>query len=222
MSDHYWLRAANDIVIEVFCDMTRTCGGVTGGWMRVAQLDTTTNPYQCPHPLIRNTQHGKSLCARRETAGGCSEVHYQTHSIAYNEVCGRVIGYQFGSVDGPYSGTTVGTNINGPYIDGISFTHSSPRQHIWLFIVALDEAGHIQQSTCDCTNRNFCGFSASSFVVTDYLCDTESKESFVYPFILYLTIQYGMVLGVAQDSECCTFQPPPPPPVVLQEAKSKH
>ena len=124
-----------------------------------------------------------------------------------------MIGYQFGSVDGPYSGTTVGTNINGPYIDGISFTHSSPRQHIWSFIVALDEAGHIQQSTCDCTNRNFCGFSASSFVVTDYLCDTESKESFVYPFILYLTIQYGMVLGVAQDSECCTFQPPPPPPL---------
>ena len=27
--------------IRVYCDMTRTCGNITGGWMRVAELDMT-------------------------------------------------------------------------------------------------------------------------------------------------------------------------------------
>ena len=34
-----WIESANGSSIRVYCDMTRTCSGVTGGWMRVAELN---------------------------------------------------------------------------------------------------------------------------------------------------------------------------------------
>ena len=38
-SGYYSGRASDGSVVRVYCDMTRSCGGVTGGWMRVAELD---------------------------------------------------------------------------------------------------------------------------------------------------------------------------------------
>ena len=47
----------------------------------------------------------------------------------YSRVCGRVIGYQFGSTDAFRSRLT---NIDQvAYVDGISITHGSPCNHIW-------------------------------------------------------------------------------------------
>ncbi len=209
LSDHYWLTGSNGVVIEVFCDMTRTCGGITGGWMKVAQLDTTKNPHQCPHPLYLNTQHGKNLCARRETAGGCSEVHYQANGVAYSEVCGKVIAYQFGSTDGPASGRVNGVNINGAYIDGVSITHSSPRQHIWTFLAARDESGEHEHPTCPCSNRNSPGSSPPSLVGNDYFCDSGSKQRLDHPFRFYPDDPLWDGTGCGPNSDCCTFQNPP-------------
>ena len=50
-SDHYWIRSSNGSAVRVYCDMTRSCGGVTGGWMRVASLDMRDNSSQCPSGL---------------------------------------------------------------------------------------------------------------------------------------------------------------------------
>ena len=38
-SGYYWVRASNGSAVRMYCDVTRSCGGVTGGWMRVAHLD---------------------------------------------------------------------------------------------------------------------------------------------------------------------------------------
>ena len=35
-SGDYWIRAFNGSAVSVYCDMTRSCGNITGGWMRVA------------------------------------------------------------------------------------------------------------------------------------------------------------------------------------------
>ena len=37
-SGYYLIRNSS---LHVYCDMSRTCGGVTGGWMRVFELDMT-------------------------------------------------------------------------------------------------------------------------------------------------------------------------------------
>ena len=52
-SGYYWVRASNGSAVRVYCDMTRSCGGVTGGWMRVAELDMTNSSHQCPSQLSK-------------------------------------------------------------------------------------------------------------------------------------------------------------------------
>ena len=47
-SGYYWVRASNSSAVSVYCDMTLSCGGVTGGWMRVVELDKTNGNHQCP------------------------------------------------------------------------------------------------------------------------------------------------------------------------------
>ena len=47
-SGHYWVRAGNGSAVRVYCDMTRSCGGVTGGWIRVASLDFSNSCTPCP------------------------------------------------------------------------------------------------------------------------------------------------------------------------------
>ena len=36
-SEYYWIKT--DQVYRVYCDMELTCGGITGGWMRIANID---------------------------------------------------------------------------------------------------------------------------------------------------------------------------------------
>ena len=50
-SGYYWVRVTNGSAVPVYCDMTRSCGGVTQGWMRVADLDMTDSSQQCPSGL---------------------------------------------------------------------------------------------------------------------------------------------------------------------------
>ncbi len=40
-SGYYWVQNSQEDSHRVYCDMNRTCGGVTGGWMKVAELDMT-------------------------------------------------------------------------------------------------------------------------------------------------------------------------------------
>ena len=47
-SGHYKIRSSNGSAITAYCDMTRSCGDITGGWMKVADLDMTDNTTQCP------------------------------------------------------------------------------------------------------------------------------------------------------------------------------
>ena len=108
-SDYYWVRASNGSVVRVYCDMTLSCGGVTGGWMRVAELNTTNSRQQCPDGLM---EIADGRCAGL-TEDGCSSVFYST----YTNVCGRITAYQVGTTNafGGKSDPTVDSN----YVDGV-------------------------------------------------------------------------------------------------------
>ena len=60
---------------------------------------------------------------------------YSTGSQQYNQVCGRIIGYQIGGPDTFIFARTLLTY----YVDGVSVTTVSPRQHIWTFATGEDE-----------------------------------------------------------------------------------
>ena len=138
-SGHYWIRSSNGSAVHVYCDMTRSCGGVTGGWMRVASLDMRDNSSQCPIGLRlgtpRNCTPELRICeiGTNSQTGKCSSNNYTSHGLQYSQVCGMIRAYQYRTPNAFTSKTQV--YINSNYVDGVSLTHGVPplRKHIWTF-----------------------------------------------------------------------------------------
>ena len=140
-SGHYWVRSSNGSAVRVYCDMTRSCGNITGGWMRVAELDISDHSSQCPSALkMGNACNPTRTCVIKSRNANCSSVFFTTHGFNYSRVCGMIRAYQFGIPDAFGNSSLRNSSIDSNYVDGISLTHGvSPRQHIWTFAV---EAGN--------------------------------------------------------------------------------
>ena len=109
---------------------------VTGGWVRVANLNMTDPDQQCPGNLRLSYTNPIWLCGRR-TDYGCDSVIFATHRVQYQQVCGRVRDYQFGSPDG-FQYCPAPCTIDKLYVDGVSITHgASPRKHIWTYAASV-------------------------------------------------------------------------------------
>ena len=125
-------------VERVYCDMNTTnCGNITGGWMRAAYIDMTNPGNTCPDNLTFTVQSSTRMCRSSHTTAGCTSVTFPAHNLSYTKVCGRAHGYQYASTDGFASSLHSVQTIEGYYVDGISVTHGSPRNHIWTFAAGL-------------------------------------------------------------------------------------
>ena len=67
-----------------------------------------------------------------------------------------------------------GASIDGPYVEGVSVTRGSPRQHIWTFAAGIDEQSG-GSSTCPCVNGSTNGNRIPSFIGQNYFCETGSR-----------------------------------------------
>ena len=95
------------------------CGA--GLWYRIAHLNMS-NPSQPQSPSARRevTMGGIRVCARpNSTEGSCPGVLYHASS-QYSKVCGRVIGYQFGSPSAFEQGVIKDRTIDEAYVEGVS------------------------------------------------------------------------------------------------------
>ena len=162
-SGYYIIADNHTLVHRVYCYMEELCNS-TGGWMRVAYLSMKDSNEKCPDGFRLYSENGVRACGRPfSSEGSCVGITFPSGNIEYSQVCGKVIGYQFGSPDGP-----VGSDINSPYIDGISLTQGSPRKHIWSFISGPFNNHHPSYCPCGTSGAK----SAPSFVGTDYYCES--------------------------------------------------
>ena len=209
-SGYYWVRASNGSAVRVYCDITRSCGGVTGGWVRVAELDMTNSSHQCPSGLRQRTDSNIRTCVRDSDSPGCSSVNFSSSTLEYSRVCGKIIAYQFGTPDafntGPFK--TGIDNINTFYIEGVSLTHGNPRQHIWSFAASLQETDS-PASKCPCININTANqaIRPPAFVGDDYFCDTGNDGR--SQFIFYGDDPLWDGAGCGPLNTCCAFNNPP-------------
>ena len=209
-SGYYWLQSSSVHLIRVYCDMERTCGDTTGGWMRITEIDMTNLTHSCPNGLRTLTQP-KRLCSINRNGAGCSPAHLNVHGVAYSKVCGRIIGYQQKTPDAfaPYYHNR-GLTIDDIYVDGISLTYGRyPRKHIWTFAAALQEVlTSYPQALCPCTNiNNTLNIVVPPYVGNDYFCDTASSEKYEFRFYPYDPLWDGN--GCGPLNTCCTFNNPP-------------
>ena len=203
-SGYYWVRASDGSAVSVYCDITLLCGGVTGGWMRVAGLDMTNSTHQCPSGLRQRIDSGKRTCRIDSTSVDiCSSVVFPINDLRYSQVCGKIIAYQFASPDA-FGRRGDAITIDENYMDGVSLTHGNPRHHIWTFAAATDELG----SACPCISSNSNGFSTPpAFVGEDYFCDTGSTDHWDYIFYVNDPLWDGA--GCGPQNTCCSFNNPP-------------
>ena len=192
-SDYYTIADSNGHTRHIYCHMEELCGS-DEGWMRVAYLNMSDPNEKCPNGFRLYEENGVRACGRPSTgSGSCVSTTYPSEDIRYCQVCGKVIGYQFGSPNG-----AVGNDINGIYIDGISLTHGNPRSHIWSFMGGLQET--VSKSYCPC--GTVIPTTAPSFVGNDYFCESGAPSPWQYKFYPNDPIWDGLGCGSIEE-RCC-------------------
>ena len=133
-SGYYWINNTNSAG-KVYCDMELTCGGITGGWMRIADVDTTQGD-NCPTGWRKITQP-RPLCRGSGDAAGCYSAYFSNNKAEYNSICGKLRGYQQGSTAAFLAEFAPSCTIDIPYLDGVSVTVGKPRKHVWSYATGL-------------------------------------------------------------------------------------
>ena len=161
-SGYYYVNSRN-----IYCNMGELCGQ-DGGWTRIAYLDMTEN---CPPGLQELITGGIRVCRREGNSAGCRSNIFQTNGISYSQICGKVVGYQKGSTNAVYANIN---DINGAYLDGVSITHGSPRQHVWSYIAGYRSNG-TSSHTCPCNTG--ATHTVPSFVGEHYYCESGTNSN---------------------------------------------
>ena len=206
-SRQYWIQNAGTGYANLeYCDMTRRCCNSTGGWMRVAHLDMTDTNQHCPSGF-RLITSPKRTCG---TPGSrCVSTTFPLNGVKYSRVCGKIIGYQYATVDAFYSyHWNRHTTVDDNYVDGVSLTHGQrPRKHIWTFAAVHDET-RSNPNGCPCTKTNapFTG-DVPPFIGQDYFCDTGSRYAAQSQWYHADPLWDGS--GCGPNSSCCGFNNPP-------------
>ena len=163
-SSGYFVVSSAGVLRSVYCDLTRTFGGNSTGWMRVAELDVNN----CPPGMRTETVNTSTTCKVSEDGAGCTEIYYPVYNISYTQVTGRIRAYQLNTLDGFVSlddslrTESSSTNtLDSNYLDGVSITTNS--YHVWSF------AGG-----CNCTVPQ-----KPEFIGDHYICNGSHYSKFM-------------------------------------------
>ena len=175
-----YLLATNGGTKHTYCNMEELCGS-GGGWTRLGYLDMTDATVNCPSGFRLYQSGGVRACGRTTSSGGsCTSVQFPSNGISYSQVCGRVVGYQYASpdaVDPTVDGLENHNDINSYYVDGVSITRGSPRQHVWTLMAGSNEASYHYSTNdarynCPCSQGSPQNSTLQSFIGNDYFCES--------------------------------------------------
>ena len=175
-SGNYWISTTTGAV-QVYCEMdTNNCGDIKGGWMRAAYIDMTIAGNTCPTGLKYTLYSSTRMCTRLQSyfysAYTCSSATFPTHGVQYTKVCGRARGYQYGQTYAFFNYNYASQpTLNYPYVQGLSVTHGSPRNHIWTFASGWSKDYNYNRHNCPCASP-YPGPASPPFVGQNYFCES--------------------------------------------------
>ena len=189
----------------VYCEMGELCGS-EGGWSQLAYLDMSDSTVDCPTGFRLYESNGIRACGRPTNGGpSCVSVLFPSNGISYSEVCGRVVGYQYGSpdaVDTRFVGPEIYNDIDNYYVDGVSITQSFPRKHIWTLMGGVSES--IPDSgNCPCNSPPGSTQLIRPFIGNDYFCESGNPSSWTLQLYTRDALWDGEGCG-SQEGTCCT------------------
>ena len=178
--------------------LTFTCG--QGNWKTIASI----NGSNCPLEWNNGWHNDTSFCTARSNSSGCHRAIFSTNQVVnYQNVCGRVTGFQKGTPDAFNSRSSA-------QVDGISITHGDPRQHIWTYAVGLTNEDRTLQYDSNCPCGKKAGHNAPEYVGKNFYCDTANKVTkWVLGGKIYVSTFLWQTSGCFDPNFCChtTNQP---------------
>ena len=186
------------------------CG--EGVWHNLVSINMLDPLSQCPDGWVEENVEGVRACGRGSVGGSCKSAIFSNDDYEYTKVCGRAIGYQYGHTDAFHADLS-SIVIDGVYLDGLSITYGSPRQHLWTFTSGLAEIPintipYSDYTTSNCPCSNYPGRSPPSFVGNNWYCESGNPES----TIPYYSLLSNDPLWDGEDCEgsCCSNGKTPP------------
>ena len=153
----------------VYCTLENsTYCNITGPWTKLTSWKLSTIDLRCPSGLQLFVNETVYACGIPEgSSSGCHSLPLFSSPVPYTMVCGKMKGYQKGSDDAFHFQNPT---INDPYVDGVSITRGTPRQHVWTYVIGVQENVDNTLNQCPCNS----GISESppSFVASDYFCES--------------------------------------------------
>uniref|UniRef100_A0A1X7TD46 Fibrinogen C-terminal domain-containing protein n=1 Tax=Amphimedon queenslandica TaxID=400682 RepID=A0A1X7TD46_AMPQE len=183
-----------------YCNMGTLCGS-GGGWTRLAYLDMSDATQNCPSGFRLYQSGGVRACGRNSSSGsGCVSVQFPSNGISYSQICGRVTGYQYSSPIAFFAGSN---DINSYYVDGVSITHGSPRQHVWTLANGVTDTYFFLHPGLICPCSAGGSHAVPSFVGNHYFCESGNNAP-DWIDILYTSdpLWDGQGCG-SYESPCC-------------------
>ena len=193
-SGYYVLKT--DHLFFAYCDMELDCGGIKGGWMKIADLDTKSGD-TCPSGWTSYN----SYCIGGQAAG-CYSAIFPTVSTSYSKICGKVSGYQHKTMDSFYPSAyaygrgkgyipvTSSRSLDGVYVDGISVTSGNPRKHVWTYAARSSDVQSDQEYNCPCAK--YPGPAPPVFVGSHYYCESGPTGTLLWDGV-----------GCGPENNCC-------------------
>ena len=202
-SGFYWLNNTNGVVFQAYCNMELTCGPNITGWMRVVDLDVTDIHQTCPMGNFRLVTGPNRHCVRAINNPGCDGTTFTARQVSYTQICGRATAYQIGDV-GAFHAQNPTDTIDESYVDGISLTYGSPRNHIWTFVAARSE----MQTACPCSTGST--NNSPSYVGDNYFCESAATSTTVGNTVFPRDDLWDGELCRSLETPCCegNFNPP--------------
>ena len=166
----YEIARDSNNVSFVYCVLENsTYCNVTGPWTKLASWNLSEPGLSCPSGFQIYFNQTVSACGLLNGSSGCQSLPFFFSPVPYTMVCGRMTGYQKGSTD---AFNFENPTINDPYVDGVSITRGTLRQHIWTYASGWQEnIAFSSPHQCPCYNN---GISESPpvFVAGDYFCES--------------------------------------------------
>ena len=191
---------------DIYCNMDTLCGS-GGGWTRIGYLDMTQPTHSCPSSLTLHEEDGYRFCRRsdsRNFGGNCNSIIIQNNGISYSQICGKVTAYQYRA---PEAVANVGNRINdlnSYYLDGISITRGSPRQHVWSLMVGFFENPSYGYTFAACPCAIGSTQSVQSFIGNNYFCESGNPGRIFPNKVLYDDVLWDGKSCGPNEGSCCS------------------
>ena len=178
--------------------------------MRIADHDFETRGDACfTDWQVLTLAGGIRVCQPDTSVSDC--VHGITYSTPmqgfnYSRVCGKIIGYQLGTMEAFAPLIAVNTGIDSHYVNGLSLTYGTPRQHLWTFAIGVTES-RTDRFGCPCSSFSTVN-TANTFVGDHYFCDSAASQ--ILSGSAYPDRQIWDGIDCRENNQpCCSFNNPP-------------